>query len=225
MDNIACSIILKIYMEPIDKGIVRKIRRLRATGHSISEISKECRISPATASRYIRGIAIEKRHLNRWLERRNASKIISERNWGTARIAAEQNIKNLNDKDLRLFITALYWAEGAKKDFSFFNSDPRMIRIFVRILKKIFSVKDADFKISIRIYEDLNRESCLRYWSRITGIRLGGDTSVEAIKGKKRGKLEFGMCRVRIRRGGLLLKEFSATIERVISLFNEEKPS
>ena len=39
---------------------------------------------------------------------------------------------------LALIAASLYWAEGAKKDFSLTNSDPEMIRVFVMILRKIF---------------------------------------------------------------------------------------
>ena len=113
---------------------------------------------------------------------------------------------------------SLYWAEGAKRDFTFSNTDAEMIKIFVYILKKVFRIKDEDLKISLRIYEDLDKNTCLRYWSKITGIKLGKNTSIDVLKGKKKGKLEYGMCRIRAKKSGLLLKEFFAIIKRVINL-------
>lgn len=202
-----------------------KIKELRETGHSIPEISRECNISKSTALRYAKNTKIKPQYKERWLMRRNASKIISEKNWESAKIKAEKALDSLENKDLALLISALYWAEGAKKDFSFLNSDSRMIKVFIYVLRKVFSIKNTDIKISIRTYEDLNKNKCLMYWSKVTGVELDKNTSIEVIKGKKSGKLEFGMCRIRVRRGGLLLKEFFATIERVISLIGKEKPS
>ena len=49
----------------------------------------------------------------------------------------------------------------------------------------------------------------------IPEIRLDKNTSVDVLEGRKKGKLTYGMCRVRIRKGGLLLKEFSAIINHV----------
>ncbi len=210
-------------MKPIDREIVSRIKRLRVTGHSISEISKECGISPATASRYMRGITIKKQHLKRWLERRNASKIMSERNWDRAREAANSLVSKLTRKELSLIGVSLYWAEGAKRDFMFSNTDSRMVRVFVTILKDIFQVSNDDLKISLRIYEDLNKKACLTFWSQITGINLTTrKTSVDVLKGSKRGKLKYGMCRIRVRKSSLLLKKFSAIIDKIVE---ETRPS
>ena len=113
---------------------------------------------------------------------------------------------------------SLYWAEGAKRDFTFLNTDAEMIRIFVYILRKVFKIKDEELKISLRIYEDLDKKTCLRYWSKIIGIRLEINTSVDILKGAKKGKLEYGMRRIRAKKSGLLLNEFFAIIKRVINL-------
>jgi hypothetical protein len=210
-------------MKSIDDEVIQKIKKLRATGHSISEISKECRISPATASRYIRGVTIKKQHLKRWLERRNASKIMSERNWEKARETADALVNKLTRKELSLIGVSLYWAEGAKRDFTFSNTDPRMVRVFITILKDIFQISNDDFKISLRIYEDLNKKACLTYWSQITGVNLTTrKTSVDVLKGSKRGKRKYGMCRIRVRKSGLLLKKFSAIIDKIVE---ETRPS
>ncbi len=197
-------------MRSLDDKIISRIKNLRREGFSIPEISRKLGCSKSTALRYAKSVIISPSHYERWLNRRNASKIISENNWINAYRKAESRIGSITDRDLALVAASLYWAEGAKKDFTFSNTDADMIRVFIRILKKVFGVIDQDIKISLRIYEDLDKNVCLKYWSGITGIKLDKNTSVDILFGKKKGKLQYGMCRIRIRKGGLLLKEFYA---------------
>lgn len=200
---------------PIDT--IRKIKFLRRRGYSIPEISKECRISRSTALRYTKNIKIIPKYLKRWEERRNASKIISERKWAIAKKNAEQLIKSLGRKNLILIGTMLYWAEGAKKDFSFSNTDPKMIRVFLFILRKFFDIKNDNMKISIRIFKDLNKKRCSNFWSKLVGFPKEKIT-FNILEGSKKGKLKYGMCRIRIKKGGLLLKKFSAIIDKIDQL-------
>lgn len=192
-----------------------KIRNLRKKGYSIPEISHEYQIPKSTVLRRVKGVEILPQYYQRWLERRNASKIISERNWKFAIRKAEQKISSLAEKDLLLIGVSLYWAEGSKRDFSFSNTDSEMVKVFIYILRRIFQVRDEDLKISLRIYEDLNKNICLRYWSKILGINLDKKASVNILKGSKKGKLKYGMCRIRVKRGGLLLKEIFSLIKRL----------
>ena len=205
-------------MLPIQDDKISEIRSLRARGYSVPEISRMCEISKSTASRYIKNINILPKHYQRWLNRRNASKIISERHWDTAKGKAEQLMDCLTRKDLALIATSLYWAEGSKKDFGLSNTDPDLIRLFLYTLRTTFGIQNSDLKISVRIYEDLNKKNCLKFWSEVTGIKLGKETSVNVLKGKKKGKLKYGMCRVRVKKGGLLLKEIFCIIKRLNQL-------
>ncbi len=182
------------------------------------EISRICKISKSTVSRYVKSVDILPEHYQRWLDRRNASKIISERHWIMAQEKAEQLADSLAREDLAFIAASLYWAEGSKKDFGLSNTDPDLIKLFLYTLRTAFEVQDSDLKISVRIYEDLNKKNCLKFWSRVTGIKLGNDTSVNVLRGKKKGKLSYGMCRVRVKSGGLLLKEIFCIIKRLNQL-------
>lgn len=62
----------------------------------------------------------------------------------------------------------------------------RQLKIFIGGLRKIFKIKEDDFRVSIRTYEDLNTEKCLDYWSQITGISKNKFISVNILKGKKK---------------------------------------
>lgn len=202
-------------MQRFAASIVRKAKRLRKKGLSIPEISRACAISKSTALRYVKDVPIEADSLPRWIDRRNASKIMSQRQKEIANGKAKALIGYPDKRMLAIMGAALYWAEGSKSDFSFSNSSPLMIEVFLHIMRSVFVVREEDIVISIRVYEDLQRKKCLAFWSGVTGIHLDKNTSVGVLEGRKKGKLPYGMCRVRIRKGGLLLKEFSAIINHV----------
>jgi hypothetical protein len=204
----------------LSKEIKEGLIRSRQQGLSIPEISRLHLVPKSTVLRWVKDVRILPKYHARWLERRNASKIISKKNWELATTRADTLIKRIDDHMLALVAATLYWAEGSKKDFSISNTDPVMIKTFLNILRKVFSVKDDDIKVSLRIYEDLDKKACLKFWSEITKVTLDERTSINVLKGSKRGKLKYGMCRVRVRKGGLLLKEFFAIINRVDKLMS-----
>lgn len=205
-------------MQKINTDKIGQIIELRKHGLSFPEISSKLSIPKTTVFRYAHKIPIQKQYYRRWFERRHSSKIMSAKQWSVAETKASQLLQTINNKELALFGAALYWAEGSKKDFGLSNTDPAMITVFLYILRKIFHVPDNDIKISIRIYEDLNRNACIRFWSKTTGIKLGRKTSINVLRGSKKGKLQYGMCRVRIKKGGMLLKEIHAINKRVSNL-------
>ena len=123
-------------------------------------------------------------------------------------------VGELSEKEKLLILTSLYWAEGSKNDFGISNTDPFLIKIFMSGLRELFGVKNEEIRVSIRIYEDINRDEALDFWSKIVNIPKEDFCSVNVLKGKKNGKLKYGMCR--IRKGGDLLKLVKA-INSIVS--------
>lgn len=190
--------------------IKNRIVDLRKHGYSIPEISQILKITKTSAYRYAKNIPILREFQQRLTDRRNASKIMSERNWEYAHAEATKLIGGLTSRERKLIACSLYWAEGNKKDFNFTNTDSSMIAVFMDILRTEFAIKDESFKISIRTYEDLDKQKCIDFWSFITKIDLRDNVSINVLNGKKSGKLKYGMCRVRIKKGGLMLKKIFA---------------
>lgn len=128
---------------------------------------------------------------------------------------AKKTILSLSEKEKIIFLTALYWGEGSKSDFNLMNTDADLIRVFIQGLQEIFNISKDRLRISIRIYEDLDKQKCLEYWSKITGVPAEKFVSIDILKGKKKGKLLYGMCRVRILKGGDMLKYIKALKNRI----------
>lgn len=186
---------------------ISNIVSLRKKGYSIQEISKELFLPKTTVCKYVRGVKVALEYKNQWLSKRGGS---------TRRMLLEQEaayeyaldkVGVVSDKELLLFIAALYWAEGSKDDFGLSNTDPMLIKTFMRGLTSVLHVDRSDFRVSIRTYEDLDREKCIKYWMEVTNLPRSQIISVNVLYGKKSGKLEYGMCRVRVKKGGTLLKK------------------
>lgn len=187
--------------------VIQKIITLRSHGLSLPEISREVSISKTTVLRYIKDVEILPEFLAQWAGKRGGSR---KKKLLQQQIALEEGKKivgSLTEKEKMLFLSALYWAEGSKGDFGLSNTDPDLIKIFIEGLREVFNISDDRLRVSVRIYEDLDREECLSFWSQVVGIPKEQFVNVNVLVGKKKGKLPYGMCRVRVTKGASLLKK------------------
>lgn len=190
--------------------LINKIQTLRKKGYSLPEITQLAKVPRTTVFRYSKDVDILPEYKDNWRIKRGGSKkrkLIKEQK---ALEEAKRTIKKLSYKEKLLFLSALYWAEGSKKDFGLSNTDPGLIKVFVNCLRELLKIDDNRFRVSIRLYGDLDRDKSLSFWSGITGIRKENFIGFNILPGRKNGKLEYGMCRVRISKGGDILKKINA---------------
>jgi AraC-like DNA-binding protein len=193
------------------------LQEARSKGKSIPELSQMFNISKSTVLRYVKNTEIKPEYIREWRLRRKGSlhrKIKFEK---IAKTKAISTIKNIDTKDSLLIFASLYWAEGNKKDFCLTNSDPKMISLFVKILISILEINPSRIRASIRIYEDMNESMCRIFWEEILSndIKI---SKVTILKGKKEGKLVYGMCRIRVIKAHELLKYTVAIRDRISEL-------
>lgn len=85
-------------------------------------------------------------------------------------------IGKLTRRELLLTGVALYWAEGFKKDsrLGFANSDPKMIKLFLRWLIDICKVPKKDIRLRVGLNEQYINQAPLivAKWSKITKVPL-----------------------------------------------------
>lgn len=83
---------------------------------------------------------------------------------------------NLTDEEKALFYLAigLYLGEGRKwgKDarVALGNTDPLIIRIFLKFLRDICRADENKIRLELNVYDDVNLKTTLEYWSRITEL-------------------------------------------------------
>lgn len=190
---------------------VRELQKLRRRGQSLSEIVSILGIGKTTAYRYAKNITILPKYREAWKEKRNWSKKVAEQNWVEAKDTAEKLLGSITTKMKLLATAALYWGEGNKKELNLINSDPFLIKTFLNGLSEM-GVAQSDICCSIRIYEDLDVHKSKKFWAHVVGVRIDS-IGLDVLRGKKFGKLPYGMCRIRVRKGAHFFKLIMSMID------------
>lgn len=200
---------------------ILKIVDLRSKGYSISEISIHTGKSKSVISKYIQGVNVLPQFKSILKRKQGGSKTRSEDLWLKSKQVAQNYIKKLGIRDRILLLVGIYWGEGTKKELNIINSDPILLRAFINFIKEIGVTKNR-IKASIRIYNDIDQNKAIDYWSNILGLRRDQFFKVEIIEGKKKGKLEFGMCRLRVEKSS---KEFKLLMSLISVVKSHILPS
>lgn len=84
-----------------------------------------------------------------------------------------KNELNLSEKSLWLSGLMLYWAEGSKAGkhvVDFANSNPKMILIFLKMLRLVYQINEDRLRIYVYCYSNQNINKIIEYWSKNTLI-------------------------------------------------------
>jgi hypothetical protein len=212
--------------------------RLRLQGKSYSEIQKDLiGIPKSTLSDWLKDLVLSESARKR-LDTRTREKSFAgmlKRNKQQTKIAinrkneilniSRNEIKNLSRTELLLVGSALYWAEGykrpkMKKDgheminhpISFTNADPKMLNIFLRFMDEICDTPKEKIKVGVRIFQHLNEEEVLHYWSTTLGIPRSNFTKTylgisKSSAGKRPfNRLPYGVVQIRLNSTNLFHK-------------------
>ena len=105
----------------------------------------------------------------------------------------------------------LYLTEGNlknKNSVRFSNSDPAIIKIFVKFLKVICGVPEEKIKISLIVYPDISAQNAKDYWSKFLNLPLGQFTKTTVLKDRQnhssKKHSEFGTVTVYVHNTKLL---------------------
>ena len=195
---------------------INKIKNLRKTGHTLYEIKTLTKKSNGTIWKYIKDTSILPKYQEIWKSKRGGSKARSLREWENARIQASNTIRCIGFHERMLILACLYWGEGNKTELNLINSDPVLVKVVIACLRDV-GVKDTELKISLRLFDNINKEKAISFWTRILGLPRGTIQKIDVISGNKPGKLEYGMCRVRVKKGGKYFKLIISMIDLIKS--------
>jgi hypothetical protein len=159
-------------------------RELRAQGLDYNEIAARLRVSKSSVSLWVRDLPRPPRLCCDQSKERSAEgarrywanerQVRATRNAGEV-AAAVSEIGNLTDRELLIAGAIAYWCEGAKQkphqNFArvvFVNSDPGLIRFFLRFLASV-GVERSDLTFSVHIHETADAEAAQRFWQDVAG--------------------------------------------------------
>ncbi len=188
------------------KSLLRlEARKLRGKGVSIRSIARELKAARSSVGYWVRDIVLTEEQLVLLKQselkghekgRLKAAIIKKEKRANlvkTFNVSGGREISYISSRELLLVGLALYWAEGSKGDqtrrVEFCNSDPVMIKLFIKWLIDCFGVKNEDLRgiVGINQIHAFRVEQVKRYWLGISGIPLEQfrKTSLKKAKSKK----------------------------------------
>lgn len=215
--------------------------QLRRRGFSYNEILKEVPVAKSTLSLWLRDVGLAKRQKQRLTEkkkeaqRKGAEAKRQQRIYLTEKIKKEalKEIGKISNKSLRIIGTALYWAEGTKEKIynqrtysqgvQFGNSDPQMIKLFLKWIQKICGVSKKDISFTIFLHETAagRKNQIRRYWAKITGLSLSQFDKIiwkrNKIKTKRKNTDEnyYGLLKIVIRKSTNLNRKIAGWVEGI----------
>jgi hypothetical protein len=136
---------------------------------------------------------------------------------------ARREIVSVSRENLWYIGTALYLAEGGKKQkqIQITNSDPNVIKVIMKWLITVCKVDLSNIRAAVHIYPDIKENEAIKFWSRIT--KLPKNQFQKTIVDKrikksrmKHGFLPYGTLSVRVNKGGVLFEKIAGWIEGIV---------
>lgn len=162
-----------------------KARELRGRGLAYKRIATELGVSKSSVSLWVRDLPRPDRLSYEECRKRQDAAVAAY--WAAERARREayrESIKatargelgQLTQREILIAGAIAYWCEGAKNKpgrprcdrVIFTNSDPAMIRFFIRFLG-VAGVEPKDLVYRVQIHETADVEAAQRYWLEITG--------------------------------------------------------
>jgi hypothetical protein len=158
-------------------------RELRGQGMDYEEIAAALGVAKSSVSLWVRDLPVPARLSH--VECRQRSAEGTRRYWAAerparralrtaAREAAAAQVGELTDREVLIAGAIAYWCEGAKSKphrrsdrVMFINSDPALIRFFLRFLDATGTAR-TDLSFRIYIHESADVEAAQRFWREIT---------------------------------------------------------
>ncbi|MGD1003663.1 MAG: helix-turn-helix domain-containing protein [Minisyncoccia bacterium] len=154
--------------------------RLRKRGYSLKELSERLGVVKSTIALWTEDVVMDKKAEQRLLtvikrgqfvsgeKRRARTKATEDRYFKEA----QEEIKS-NPNYNKIVCAMIYWCEGAKSakgGIAFTNSDPNLVRTFLRLLRECFDLDESKFHPCIHLHSYHSPEKQLDFWSKVTDI-------------------------------------------------------
>ncbi|MFH1876929.1 MAG: hypothetical protein ABH865_08550 [Candidatus Omnitrophota bacterium] len=109
---------------------------------------------------------------------------------------------SITEEKLKIAGIMMYWAEGTLKGNSvdFVNSNPDMVRIFLKFLRAICGIKEERLRVYLYAYSYQSIETLKRYWGKVTNISLSQFTKPYIREGNlnlSQRKMLYGLVHIR----------------------------
>lgn len=216
-----------------------KAIKLRKEGKTYSEILAIIPVAKSTLSLWLREVGVAKVRQQEFTEKKRLASLRGGEAKRKQRIErqttlyskAKLQIGNISDRELFLLGIALYWAEGSKeKEYTsgsplkFANSDPDMIKFFLKWLLSVGVKKD---RISFDIYLHENHRyrvsEVISYWCKIVRFPKSSFKTYfkkNILSTKRRNVLPdayFGLARIYVKESSDLVRSINGWVQGIMA--------
>lgn len=197
-------------MKTAERERARKLRR--RDGRSVKEIAAILGVSRSSVSLWVRDIELtleQEERLHGRVSRGQfiGSKANEEKAHLRRRMYHAQGRRRARIEDAGYVAGCmLYWAEGdkARNSVRLANSDPEVIRFFVRFLRRYFAIEAQKIRLSCNLFADHEhrQREIEDFWLRVAEVdrRSLCKSTVNRYskysQKKRKNKLPYGTCRV-----------------------------
>ncbi|RJR09562.1 hypothetical protein C4588_04755 [Candidatus Parcubacteria bacterium] len=203
----------------------QRAKELRLQGLSIKTIAKHLNVSSSSVSLWVRDVKLTSNQIAHLKNREYIKGANSNKEkWRRLRNAWQLEGRKMAKDPSALFITGcmLYWAEGRKSRsaLALVNSDPALLKVFLNFLLKEMQVEQQNIRLQINCYTDLHSQTEIEtYWldqlqlQRNSLLKTMVNAYPTSSKKKRRQKLEYGTCSIRVSSTQVLQKIYGAIQE------------
>lgn len=162
-----------------------RARELRQQGLGYNQIAAALGVSKSSVSLWVRDLPRPEPLSYEECRRRAAEGVrrywaaerpIREAERKAARAAAATQIGRLNEREVLIAGAIAYWCEGAKNkpyrrgdQVIFMNSDPALIKLFMRFLA-VAGVERDRLRCCVQIHQSADAEAAQEFWLRVTRL-------------------------------------------------------
>jgi uncharacterized protein YjcR len=108
------------------------------------------------------------------------------------------------NKSNMLFIAgvSIYWGEGEKVNkgrVSIINTDPTMLVTEINFFRKVLDISDSKLRAAMFLYNDLNKNSMLEYWSKTLKLPKSQFIKTQILPSRShhtKRKVLYGICNI-----------------------------
>jgi hypothetical protein len=151
--------------------------KLRLRGKSYSQIKKAINVSKSTLSYWLRDYPLSEERIReirdknpRRIEKYRATRLRQKQErLNKVYLEEKKKILPFNKRDLFIAGLFLYWGEGTKTtitQISVSNTNPAVIKFFIKWLVEFLSVPQEKIKIYLHLYNDMDINKEINFWSK-----------------------------------------------------------
>ncbi len=207
---------------------------LRKNGKSIKWIASELEVSPGSVSLWCKNVVLTEDQIS-LLEKQGrdphyGQRLVYAKTQQAKRIKKTnelmkegvREVGKLSKRELLLVGTALYWAEGYKKDsqVGLGSSDPAMMKLYVKWLYECFGLTKEDllFRVTFNELHKYREKEIVSYWANV--FQFTEDIFQKPFYQKAMWKKiyenpndYYGVLRIRVRKSTDMLRKIKGYIQ------------